>query len=79
MVVKELEEELDARGKKIKELSREKALAERKGEEECQALRDELDLANEKIIQLSKNEAMVDVYKKKIENMAQLKMDLNDA
>lgn len=41
-------------------------------------MNDELDLANEKIIQLSKNEAMIDVYKKKIENIAVLKSELKD-
>jgi len=41
-------------------------------------LRDELDVSKEKIIQLSKNEAIIEVYKKKIDSMAQLKSDIKD-
>ncbi len=51
---------------------------EKRYEEDYQALRDELDVSNEKITQLSKNEALIDVYKRKIESMAQLKSDLKD-
>jgi hypothetical protein len=65
-----MEYELEQKNKKIRELIKEKRDTEKRGEEECNAIRDELDLANEKIIQLSKNEAIIDVYKKKIENMA---------
>jgi hypothetical protein len=43
---------------------------ERRMEEDCMVVRDELDLAKEKIIQLQKNESIIDVYKKKIEEMA---------
>lgn len=58
------------KNKKIRELLKEKATAEKRYEEDYQTLRDELDVSKEKIIQLSKNEAIIEVYKKKIENMA---------
>ena len=51
---------------------------EKRCEEECETIRDELDIAKEKIIQLQKNEAVIDVYKKKIEEMAMLKSDLKE-
>lgn len=57
---------------------KEKVATEKRYEEDYQTLRDELDISKEKIIQLSKNEAIIEVYKKKIDSMAQLKSDLKD-
>lgn len=68
--IKELEQEIDLKNKKIRDLLKEKAAAEKRYEEDYQTLRDELDVSKEKIIQLSKNEGIIDVYKKKIESMA---------
>ncbi|CDW90673.1 UNKNOWN [Stylonychia lemnae] len=76
--IKELEGEIDLKNKKIRELLKEKTAAEKRYEEDYQALRDELDVTKEKIIQLSKNEAIIEVYKKKIQDMAQLKSDYKD-
>ena len=78
VTIKELENEIELKNKRIKDLIKEKQNAEKAAEEECNALRDELDLSKEKIVQLSKNEAILDVYKKKIESMAQLKSELKD-
>ena len=59
-------------------MQKEKLNLEKRCEEECETIRDELDIAKEKIIQLQKNEAVIDVYKKKIEEMAMLKSDLKE-
>eukprot|EP00347_Sterkiella_histriomuscorum_P012574 403368045 len=76
--IKELEAEIELKNKKIRELLKEKTAAEKRFEEDYQTLRDELDVSKEKIIQLSKNEAIIEVYKKKIGDMAQIKSDLKD-
>lgn len=76
--MKELEQEIEQKNKKIRDLLKEKTTIEKRAEEDYQQLRDELDLSKEKIIQLSKNEAIIEVYKSKIESMAQLKSDLKD-
>jgi hypothetical protein len=65
-----LENEIELKNKKIRELLKEKTNMEKRYEESYQTLRDELDVSKEKIIQLSKNEAIIEVYKKKIESMA---------
>lgn len=76
--IKELEQELEQKSKKIRDFVKEKQTMEKRYEEDYQALRDELDISKEKIIQLSKNEAIIEVYKRKIDSMAQLKSDLKD-
>lgn len=78
MAIKELEMEVEQKNKKIREIIKDKQLIEKRAEEEYNALRDELDLSKEKIIQLQKNEAILDVYKKKIENMAVLKAEIKE-
>ena len=78
VTIKELENEIELKNKRIKDLIKEKQNAEKAAEEECNALRDELDLSKEKIVQLSENQAILVVYKKKIESMAQLKSELKD-
>lgn len=42
-------------------------------------MRDELDVTNEKMRHLQKNGAIIEVYKKKVETMAELRQDLEDA
>jgi predicted nucleic acid-binding Zn-ribbon protein len=50
--IKDLEHEIEQKNKKIRDLVKEKQNAEKRTEEEVNAIRDELDLAKEKIIQL---------------------------
>lgn len=76
--IKELEQEIDVKNKKIRELLKEKLAAEKRAQEDFNSLRDELDVTKEQIIHFQKNEAMLDVYKKKILEMAQIKSDLKD-
>ncbi len=53
-------------------MQRDKESEELKTQEEIAGIREELDIAKEKIMMMQKNEAVIEVYKKKIENMAQL-------
>jgi 7-keto-8-aminopelargonate synthetase-like enzyme len=70
--MKDLERELDERVKRIREVQKEKEIIELRSSEELAQVREELDLTKEKVLQLQKNEAIIEVYKKKIDQMAQL-------
>ena len=55
------------------------ALMERQHEERLYRLQGELDDFKEQVGQLKRNEAMIEVYKKKVDEMTDIKMELNDA
>ncbi|TNV83814.1 hypothetical protein FGO68_gene7699 [Halteria grandinella] len=76
--IQELHNELDMRSKRIKELQREKESLEKNLREEVQQLRDELELSKEKIQLQQKELARLEPYKKRSEEMAQIKADLRD-
>jgi len=67
--IKNLEQQLEERAFKLKEVMREKEQMETKLQDELTTLREELEMAREKVMLMKKNEAIIEVYKKKIEGM----------
>ena len=55
------------------------ALIQRQHEERLYRLQGELDDFKEQVGGLKRNEAMIEVYKKKVDDMADMKLELNDA
>lgn len=74
--IKDLEREIDARGKRLRDLAKEKEQIELRLSEELAQVREELEVARERIMLMQKNENLIEVYKKKIEKNAQLQQDL---
>ena len=70
--IKDLEHEIDSRGKRIRDILREKEANELKNAEEVAQLQNELDIKKEHVVTLQSKADLIEVYKKKIENMAQL-------
>ena len=61
---------MNVRSKRIRELEREKEVAEGKFREELQALREELEVSREKINRQSTEMARLEVHKKKADELA---------
>ena len=74
--IKELEREIEIRGQRIRDLTREKEANELKASEELATVQNELDMKKEQVTALQNTAAVIDVYKKKIQDMAQLQQDL---
>ena len=55
------------------------ALMERQHEERIYRLQSELDESRESMVLLKKNEAVVDVYKKKVDQMGDLRIEISQA
>jgi chromosome segregation ATPase len=69
----ELEAKIDQSAQEIKQLNKQIKADTKRHESECSKLKDEIDFANEKIINLAKLEGTVEIYKKKLEEMNDLK------
>ena len=54
-------------------------LVERKNENTIERLQNELEDAKEHVMSLKRNEGVIEVYKKKLELMADLRNELTDA
>lgn len=65
--------------KRISELQNEQALVHRQHEERMYRLQSELDEFKEQVTQLKKNETLLDVYKKKLETLSDVRIELKDA
>ena len=65
--------------KKISELENEKLLIARQNENTVERLTNEVEESKEQIIYLKRNEAVIDVYKKKVDQMADLRAELTDS
>ena len=74
--IKELEREIEIRGQRIRDLTREKEANELKASEELATVQNELYMKKEQVTALQNTAAVIDVYKKKIQDMAQLQQDL---
>ena len=61
------------------ELQNETALMQRQHEERIYRLQSELDEFREQITQLKKNETLLDVYKKKLDTLSDVRIELKDA
>ena len=68
--IKDLEREIDTRAKRIRDIQREKETNELKMNEEFAQLQNELDIKKEHVVALQSKADLIEVYKKKIENMA---------
>lgn len=73
------EKEIEEKEKKIAELENEKLLIARQNENTVERLTNELEESKEQVMHLKRNDAIIDVYKKKVEQMADLKAELTDA
>ena len=71
--------ELEEKDKRIAELQNEMALKERQHDERIYRLQNELDEYKQQVGQLKHSEAVIEVYKKKLEQMADLRTELVDA
>ena len=72
-------DELKEKDRSILELKNEQALLVRQHEERLYRLQAELDESRESIIMLKKNEAVVEVYKKKVDQIGDLRIELAQA
>ena len=72
------EKEMEEKDKKIAALENEKLLIARQNENNVDRLTNELEEVKEQVIYLKRNEAVIDVYKRKVEQMADLKAELTD-
>ena len=72
------EKEMEEKEKKIAALENEKLLIARQNENNVDRLTNELEEVKEQVIYLKRNEAVIDVYKRKVEQMADLKAELTD-
>ena len=72
------EKEIQEKEKKIAELENEKLLIARQNENTVDRLTNELEEVKEQVVYLKRNEAVIEVYKRKLEQMADLKTELND-
>ena len=70
--IKNLEQQLEERAFKLKEVVREKEAMETRYQDELTTVREEMEMAREKVMLMKKNEAIIEVYKKKIEGMVQM-------
>lgn len=75
----DLADEMDQKDKRVVELEQEIALIKRQHQLNVERLQNELDEAKEQASFLKKNEAMVEVYKKKVDQMADMRAELTDA
>ena len=72
------EKEMEEKEKKIAALENEKLLIARQNENNVDRLTNELEEVKEQVVYLKRNEAVIDVYKRKVEQMADLKAELTD-
>ena len=72
------EKEMEEKEKKIAALENEKLLIVRQNENNVDRLTNELEEVKEQVVYLKRNEAVIDVYKRKVEQMADLKAELTD-
>ena len=71
--------EIDERDKRIAELENEIMLIQRQNENTVERLQNELEEAKDQVMNLKRNEAVIDVYKKKVDQMADLRAELSQA
>lgn len=59
-------------------MEQEKLLIARQNENTVERLTNELEEVKEQVVYLKRNEAVIEVYKRKVEQMADLKAELTD-
>lgn len=77
--IQQLEREIEVRGARIREVTREREEAEARMADEIAAVREELEVKKEQVSALQNTAAVIDVYKKKIADMALLQQDLQSS
>lgn len=71
--------ELEDKDKRVSELQNETALMKRQHDERLLRVQAELDEFKEHLAQMKKNEALLEVYKKKLDAMGDVRIELKDA
>ena len=71
--------EMKQKDNKVKELQQQMALMVRQNQKQTEGFREELEQARDQLSMMHNNEAVIEVYKKKLDSMAELKTDLADA